>query len=144
MDQAFTAGLLHDVGKLILATGLPTQYRAVVGLQLQQKLPAWEAELRVFGSTHAETGAYLLCLWGLPTSVVDAVAWHHVPERSQHHEPSPLMAVHLANVYEHELNPGPAQQAGFVVPSVSYLMKLGVTNRLAEWRERAVDADGIG
>jgi HD-like signal output (HDOD) protein len=50
----------------------------------------------VFGATHAEVGAYLLGLWGLPDPVVEAVAWHHTPARCPGESFTPLTAVHVA------------------------------------------------
>jgi len=78
VDVAATGGLLHDLGRMILAANLPDEYEAVF------KLTAGEtsvvgAEIKVFGVSHAAVGAYLLALWGLPVDVVDAVARSHEP-----------------------------------------------------------------
>src|SRR5262249_9142425 len=68
-QECFLAGLLHDIGKLILAANAETEYRMVVDLVQRTKLPADQAEMGIFGSTHAQIGAYMLVLWGLPESV---------------------------------------------------------------------------
>ncbi len=78
-DEAFTAGLFHDIGKLVLATNLAEPYSGALALANKRKIPLWEVEAEVFGATHAETGAYLLGLWGLPVSVLEASALHHCP-----------------------------------------------------------------
>ncbi len=63
MEDAFTAGLLHDVGLLVLANNLPDQYTESVALVQSQGIPEWQAERNVFGASHAEIGAYLLGIW---------------------------------------------------------------------------------
>jgi HD-like signal output (HDOD) protein len=80
----FTAGLLHDVGKLVLASQAPDRLDAVLREAAERGVPAHEAERSEWGTTHAEVGAYLLGLWGLPWSIVEAVALHHAPAEWQH------------------------------------------------------------
>ncbi|MEO8429502.1 MAG: response regulator, partial [Verrucomicrobiota bacterium] len=70
VDEAFTAGLFHDLGKLLMATNLPNEYSGAQGLALKNKIPLWEVERELFGATHAEAGAYLLGLWGLSIPLV--------------------------------------------------------------------------
>lgn len=74
------AALLHDIGYRILAQECPHELRNAVELARTQCLPMHEAERQVIGASHAEIGAYLLGLWGLPHSVVEAVAHHHASE----------------------------------------------------------------
>jgi HD-like signal output (HDOD) protein/CheY-like chemotaxis protein len=100
-DAAFTAGLLHDLGWLIVAANRPVAYQAIA--KAPRDLPAAERadiERRCAGATHAEFAAYLLGLWGLPDKIVEAVAYHHAP--LAHIGPAigcdgALLAVHIAN-----------------------------------------------
>jgi len=78
-EEAFLASLLHDIGKLVLATRLPAKLREAHRLSIAEKIAPHEAESRVLGVTHAEIGGYLLALWGMPYPVVEAVAFHHRP-----------------------------------------------------------------
>jgi putative nucleotidyltransferase with HDIG domain len=78
-DDAWLAGLLHDIGYWILVQECPTDLARALELSRTQGLPLFECERRTIGATHAEIGAYLLGLWGLPYSVVEAVALHHTP-----------------------------------------------------------------
>ena len=79
-----TIGLLHDAGRLVLAANLPESFERVCQLAAEKGLSHWEAEREEFGTTHAEVGAYLFGLWGLPESIVEAVAYHHSPSRCPH------------------------------------------------------------
>ena len=130
-DQAMTCGLLHDVGKLVLRTGLGAQYRGVIALTETKQISVREAELEVFGSSHAEVGAYLLGLWGLPNPVVEAVAFHHQPVDGPGSSFSLVIAVHVANLLDHEFS----GQAGPVRPQdLEYLTTVGLAERYVEWR----------
>jgi HD-like signal output (HDOD) protein len=133
MDQAFTAGLLHDVGKLILATSMPTAYQDVLRLQMKQQIPLWQAEQNHFGVSHAEVGGYLLSLWGLPSGLVEIVAWHHRPLDAREERFSPLTAIHVANAFEHEAHPA---FPGLTDASLdlSYVSRVVVGDRLGAWR----------
>jgi HD-like signal output (HDOD) protein/ActR/RegA family two-component response regulator len=79
-DDAWLAGLLHDIGYWILVQECPTDLARAIDLSRTQGLPLFECERTTIGATHAEIGAYLLGLWGLPYSVVEAVALHHTPQ----------------------------------------------------------------
>ncbi len=131
-EEAFTAGMLHDIGKLVLAVNLPKEYAEATRLALSGlELPL--AEHQVFGSNHADVGGYLIGLWGLPVPVVEAVALHHCPSRATQPAFSPLTSVHTANVLAWErpnsANGEPAPQL-----DASYLGLVGVSARLAAWR----------
>ena len=80
-DDALLAGLLHDIGYWVLAQECPTDLRRAVELAASRAIPLFVAEKEVIGASHAEIGAYLLGIWGLPYPVVEAVAHHHQPER---------------------------------------------------------------
>lgn len=77
VDDCFTGGLLHDIGKLVLSANYPEKYAQAMALKCQQKLPQIEAERQILGASHAEVGGYLLWLWGLPDPVIEAVLGHH-------------------------------------------------------------------
>lgn len=76
-EIAATAALLHDVGALALSTRLPAEYAALCRDATARGVPLERCEREQFGTTHAEVGAYLLGLWGLPFEVIEAVAQHH-------------------------------------------------------------------
>lgn len=99
-NEAFTAGLLHDVGKLVLAEN-NASYDDVVRAATEAGTSLAEAERDAFGASHAKVAAYLFGLWGLSYGIVEAIAWHHVPSEAGNAAPSPLTAVHAANAIDH-------------------------------------------
>jgi HD-like signal output (HDOD) protein len=133
VEDTFTAGLLHESGKLVLATNLPKEYLEMVKLAHGENLSLIEAERRVFGAAHPEVGAYLLGLWGLPDSIVEAVAFHHCPSQCLGQSFSPLTAVHAAVALEREIFP---DEVGMCVPllDADYLAKLGLLDRIKTWK----------
>jgi HD-like signal output (HDOD) protein len=104
-EAAFTAGVLHDVGKLILAGNLPEQFAKARALAGEGKFSTHDAEMEVFGVSHGRFGACLLAAWGLPLPILEAVAWHHEPLQSADTGFSLLAAVHAANVFAHQAAP---------------------------------------
>ncbi len=99
INESFSAGFLHDIGKLIMVSRMPDQYRLVIEQSRADQIPAHQLELEVFETTHAELGGYLLGLWGLPDSLVEAVAFHHHPARTEDTSFTTLTAVYLANLF---------------------------------------------
>ena len=132
-DEAFIAGLLHDMGKLVLAANLPSQLEENIRQGRQKKLTLWEQEYQVFNASHAELGGYLLSTWGLSTGVVEAVAFHHRPTLAKRQNFSALTAVHVANTIakkgpsECGLNPQPV--------SMEYLSTLDLAGRVDGWKQ---------
>ncbi len=80
-DAAFTAGLLHDLGKVVLAANFEATYSGALLLGYKQNIPAWGIEKDLYGANHGEIGAYLLGLWGMPLSLLESTALHHEPSR---------------------------------------------------------------
>jgi len=76
-DETFVSGLLHDIGKLVMAANAESDYQIVVRRSRLEDVPMHQIEMEVFGATHAQVGAYLLGLWGLPDPVVNTVELHH-------------------------------------------------------------------
>jgi putative nucleotidyltransferase with HDIG domain len=97
VDAAYTAGLLHDIGELILASKLSELHVGAVDLAVSKMMPLWIAEQAILSATHAEVGAYLLGLWNLPEAVVDAAKYHHNPSLSQTEGFCALTALHAAD-----------------------------------------------
>jgi HD-like signal output (HDOD) protein len=132
-EEAFTAGMLHDIGKLVLAVNLPNEYTEATRLA-QSGMDLALAEEKVFGANHADVGGYLIGLWGLPVPVVEAVALHHCPSRAMQPAFSPLTSVHAANVLAWERsnsgNGTPAPQL-----DANYLDLLSGSSRMAVWRK---------
>jgi putative nucleotidyltransferase with HDIG domain len=124
--EAQSAGLLHDVGQLILASNPSAHYDHVLDVAKEESIPIFKAEMKVLGATHAEIGAYLLGLWGLPSELVEAVAYHHNPCGSGREDFSTSMAVHIANAFAN---------ADESMIDQDCLKSLGLFQRLEHWRE---------
>ncbi|MCC6653472.1 MAG: HDOD domain-containing protein [Candidatus Eisenbacteria bacterium] len=110
-DDAFTAGLLHDVGKLLLASQEPNLHESITCEAESSGRCEYEVELERIGAHHGTLGACLLGMWGLPSTILDAVSSHHdLPETI----PTPLSAnaaVTLADLLAHATEPDPRGSA---------------------------------
>jgi putative nucleotidyltransferase with HDIG domain len=129
VDEAFLAGLLHDVGKLLLAVNRPEEYAGILKASHANGGPVWQEEIAQIGCTHAELGAELLATWNFPLSIVEAVALHHHPAQFFIQGFSPLTAAHAANALVHEF--AGKSQSPLEMP---YLSDLGLEERLEAWR----------
>ena len=96
-DQAFLAGLLLDIGMLMLAAEQGDGYLKVLRYAARKELPLHVVERMAYGVTHAELGAYLLDMWNLPPQVVEAVLMHHTPDEAVSEGFTPLTAAHIAD-----------------------------------------------
>jgi putative nucleotidyltransferase with HDIG domain len=138
-DEIFVATMLHDIGKVMLASSLPDLYQEALQLSAARGIPPIEAEREVFGVGHSEVGAYLLGLWGLPVAIVEAIALHHEPSKSGLRAFSPLTVAHVANALEKEINDPDAAKTGGLLDE-HYLAELDKEPRLDAWRDAALDA----
>ncbi len=85
VEQAFTAGLLHDLGKVAMSVWLESKLVAMVKLAQQLDLTFDDAERKVLGYDHAEVGGHVGEQWNLPASLVDVMRWHHRPDECEPH-----------------------------------------------------------
>ncbi len=80
-DNAFTAGLLHDVGIMILDQFFPLEYEKVRNISRNGEKSVYQCELELLGVSHAEIGSMLLKKWGMPAYLYEIVANHHEPDK---------------------------------------------------------------
>lgn len=133
-DHAMLAGVLHDVGKLVLADHFGRSYAKVCLAAEASKLPLLIAEQDQFDATHADIGGFLLSLWGLPQEIVEAVAFHHDPWSLGATSCTPLTAVHAANAVAH----GAEDEDGRWILDAerldaAYLNCVGCAGRIDDW-----------
>ena len=96
-DLAFSAGLLHDIGKIILCCFLQEEYAKFVQAREQdKKSPTYEVENGVLGYNHAQIGALLAVQWKLPTKIGEAITFHHNPQQFENQDAIPYI-IHIAN-----------------------------------------------
>jgi HD-like signal output (HDOD) protein len=123
-DDSMLAGLLHDIGYWILVQECPRELGDAVKLAVSSGIPLHAAETQIMGASHAELGAYLLGIWGLPYPVVEAVAHHHQPKRVKQAEFDVLAAIVLAHslvptddttAFGVELPPDPTIDASYLL-----------------------------
>lgn len=133
LNEAFLAGMLHDVGQLVLASEMPEEYAEVRERVDRNGEFASDVELEILGATHGDVGAYLIGLWGLPDTIVEAIAYHETPSQCPTDEFGVLGAVHVANRLA--LNPDAIDPTD---PSlqldIAYLQKVGAVERWADWQ----------
>lgn len=132
VEDSLLAGLLHDIGRLVLVQSLPNEYQEFIDKMHDCQIGLLEAERAAFHVDHGRIGAYLLGLWALPDSLVEAVAYHHEPHLSGNFSFSPLLAVHVADALASTHSTDAS-----IIPvglNIDYLTASGVTDRLDEWR----------
>ena len=134
INYSLMAGLLHDLGKLILATNLQKPYKEVLTAARGSDRNLWDLEYEAFGTSHAEIGAYLMGLWSLETPIIEAIAFHHCPANSMSQNMGLLTAVHIGNAIDHD---GQSSTNGNtdLQYDAQYLDTLGLADRIPEWRQ---------
>ncbi len=131
-DIGFVLGLLHDLGKLVLAQNLPRLYKPVLMELGRNEKTLSLLELETFGATHSDVGAYLLGVWGLDEVVMAVTAFHHEPEKYLGEFRYEVAAVHIANCFANHMDTSDAALG----IHIDYLNALGVTHQLAFWKEK--------
>lgn len=131
-SQARLAGLLLDVGMILLAMGDGQQYHQVMIRAQELNQPLYVVEKMQLGATHAQAGAFLLDRWNLSPEMVHAVLFHHVPNASGDTAFSALTAVHLADSLLPPLFNAMGCNLGGRL-SREYLTSIGVIDQLPQW-----------
>jgi putative nucleotidyltransferase with HDIG domain len=141
-DVTVIAALLHDIGKLFLASSMPEQFCAVQARAKERGCQIFEAEEELLGTSHAEIGAYLLGLWGIPNVTVEAIAHHHHPTRVPNAGFDSTVIVYTADLLDHELEVHPTDLTGSELEEAdrAYLEALGVLPKYAEFRQLALES----
>jgi putative nucleotidyltransferase with HDIG domain len=134
INYSLMAGLLHDLGKLILATNFQEPYKEVLATAREFDQNLWDLEYKAFGTSHAEIGAYLMGLWNLETPIIEAIAFHHNPNDSLSQNMGLLTAVHIGNAIDHNGHNSNNGNSDLKCDA-RYLENLGITARIPEWRQ---------
>ena len=109
-STVFTAALLHDVGKIVLAEALEDKYNQLLADNEVTQNPLLETEKRILGVQHAEIGGHLLARWKFPANLVSAVWFHHQPAAAKPHHRLAAY-VYLGNMVAHFMGQGYGHQA---------------------------------
>jgi HD-like signal output (HDOD) protein len=133
-EYAFLAGMLHDVGKLVLASRAPKIMRQLTRHRVVGKSLAPEAEEQITGTSHGRLGAYLLGLWGIEHPLVEAVAFHHHPRLVNSTTFDLPSIVHVADAVVHSIENERAGRSAEMDLDLPHLEALGVLGKLEDWR----------
>jgi len=147
-DAIYLAGMLHDVGKFILAASFSEGFGKILEISEKEGRPLYQVEWEKYQTSHAEVGGYLMGIWGLPDDIVTAIAFHHVPTQAGVSQMSPLLFVHLANGFSH-LPLDERRDWTREFPEVfdrEFLSRVGVLDKMAAWEEtcRKIQDSGRG
>jgi len=138
-EAAFTAALVHDAGEIVLALGFGERFDQICSIVERTGRPCHAVEEELLGVSHAEVGAYLLGIWGLPLPIVEAVAYHHHPGRlAESGEDSRLVAaLHVADALLSR--PRHATAAADAELDLAFLQRGGFAGELERWRAIAAE-----
>ncbi|MCC8194121.1 MAG: HDOD domain-containing protein [Deltaproteobacteria bacterium] len=103
-DDMYAAGLLHDMGKTMLAAYCPSDWIAINDLATCENIPFHQAEENYWGLDHAVVGARLLTFWGIPAKLTELVNWHHVPHQAKPAYQAPARILTASNLLAHNLD----------------------------------------
>ena len=139
-NYSFTAGLLHEIGKMIVLVNLPEMYQEYLLKLEADNRNELEIEKEVFGSSCSQVGAYLISLWGLPDPIVEAIAYHETPSKCISKSPSALTFVHVANVLVQGSVEGYIQEIPDKLDQ-KYLEEIGMLDRFSKWKKILMEFD---
>ncbi len=133
IDAAFTAGLVHDIGRLLMAVNIPELYTKVVTATEGIEEHIQEEEYKLLETSHTELGAYILESWDLPYPILEAVYYHHTPDRAPVKDLTPLSAVVVADAIARERVDNPEREPALETPSFRKAKELFGNERIEAW-----------
>jgi putative nucleotidyltransferase with HDIG domain len=142
-SAAFLCGMLHDIGKLILAQNFSETYRDVLSAAVGSNRPLWESERTAFGASHAEVGAYLMGLWGIEPPLLAAIAFHHIPREGRTADFDLLAMTHLADAFAQGRDKAAALSDQTIGLDPDYLKAVGVLPRIENWFRESAQIEGV-
>ena len=133
-EHVASSVLFHDIGKLVLLANQPEACAQIFKAVKARQGVLPEIEKEILGATHAQVGGYLLGLWGFDDMYVNVCRFHHDPALSGETCLGAVSLSHVANVFDHIRNPDKEGGKPLVLDD-GYLARLGVTDRVAVWRQ---------
>lgn len=128
-EISFSAGLLHDVGKLVICGFMPEEHKSVKALMEKEKLQNHEAEEKVFGFNHAHVGGVLAESWHLPENLHNAIVFHHNPKDSKTNKEQNYI-IHFANYLSKLLDKSESEWGSVPPPEEDSWLILGISREL--------------
>lgn len=131
VERFFVAGILHDVGRLVLLLRAPEVAREILEYAVEKDVLLYDAEKEVTGFDHSRVGSVLMKHWGMPDVLQDALGYHHMPVKAARY-PVEASTLHVADILAHALQIGGSGER--YVPPVS----------AGGWTKLGLDASGVG
>ncbi len=138
-EDALMAGMLHDIGKLVMLSYFPEEFKQSVKLSTEKEIPLFEAEKHILGVSDAEIGAHLLSLWGLPNSILEAIALHYNPNNAPAPITNVLTAVHLGYALNYDIQNN-IRKENLSAVDMEYLDKLNLSNNIESLKNFCLSA----
>lgn len=134
ISNAFLAGILHDIGKLVLVSHMPELYRQAITLARERDIPLQEAEIEIFGARHGDVGSYLIGLWGFTSPIIEAISFQSRIDKYPATTFTPALAVHIANALYYRHRPEEVIGAALEL-NMGVLEKLTLQGKAEGWEE---------
>lgn len=142
LDASFTAGILHDIGKLILGNYLKGTYQEVLSTARNTNITLPEAEEKLLGYNHAVVGGMVLDHWNFPEVIVNAVSNHHKPLSNGNDEYDPMTGIlHVADGWVLEKGIGIVQQENLYKMDTLILQKMGISDETRDDIFKRLDSE---
>lgn len=150
-DRFFVAGLLHDIGRLVLYLGAPEEARTILDHALEREISLFEAEHELMGFDHGAIGGALMAHWNMPDALAQSITHHHSPEATKAFAVE-ASTVHLADIFAHELELGRSGESRIPARQEGAMDRLGIDEaalpealeRIQDLYQETVAAFGLG
>jgi HD-like signal output (HDOD) protein len=129
-EEVFTAGILRDIGQLVLAVQHPAEFSAMLDRVARTGAPMRAIEREVFGATQADVGAFLLSNWRIPFSIVECTAYCHTPAELEGPDLGVLAVVHAADALAGIVLCGEPEET----LDMRFLERTGYADQVPHWR----------